>query len=264
MNLTIGVGEPEPLEGFAEARREYLDELGQAQEPLLEVLVPGAECRWIRARNGETCGYAIVHESRLLIEFYLFRPYWVFGETVLAQVVRQLDLGKAWIKSFDSLLLSSALRLQRGIETLGLLVRDYVPRPLPGRGRPEYATRVGEPSDLDRLLAVDQDVFSSPERLSMALDRRWIRVFERADALIGFGLLRPVVPGRPDVDVGIAVDRPFRGKGYATHAFADLVRECLREGKNPVCGCSNDNRASRHLGERVGMVSRHRLLAVRF
>lgn len=264
MNLTVTLSPPAPLEQFARSRDEYLDQLDYSQELWLEVLVPGAECRWIRSRTEEAIGHVVVHQGTVLIEFHLRRSFWVFNETVLAQVIKQLSLEQAWVKCFDSLLLSGALALQREIETMGLLVRDYVPRRLPVDRKPAYRRRVGVVGDLERIVQVDQEVFTVPERLRSVLANGWIRIFERDNILLGFGVLRPVVPGRPDVDVGIAVDRPYRGRAYATFMYAELLEECMEKGWNPVCGCSSDNRASRHLGERVGMVPRHRLLALRF
>lgn len=264
MNLTVACIRSSVSSELQPLRNDYLDTLPEAQELLLEVLVGGADSYLLRTRAGVICGYALVHGKGTLLEFHLVRDHWVFGETILRQVVAELSLKRAMVKSFDSLLLSSALSLQTGLKVLGLLVRDYVPRKLPVLSRIQYKSRIANANDMTRLLAVDQDVFTIRERLEHVVAEGQVRIFEKGESTVGFGILRPVVAGRKDIDVAIAVDKPFRGKGYATYVFRDLVEECLDSGQHPTCGCASDNHASRHLGERIGMIARHRLLELSF
>lgn len=264
MNQTIYCSPLSPGPQLDALRNEYLDTLSDAQELLLEVLVTSAQAFLLQTRHGKICGYALVHDKHTLLEFHLHAEHWVFGETSLQQLIKTLGLQRAWVKSFDSLLLSSALAQHTSLRNMGLLVRDYVPRALPNSSRFPYTSRVANQQDLQRLLAVDQQVFTVQERLEHVLSLGQMRIFEQGTFTVGFGILRPVVEGRRDVDVSIAIDRPFRGRGYATFVFRDLVEECLTAGYRPICGCASANQASRHLGERIGMIARHRLLELRF
>jgi RimJ/RimL family protein N-acetyltransferase len=188
----------------------------------------------------------------------------VYGEALFLQILQRTAVRRALVKSFDALLLSSAIAHQRAVKSLGLLVRDYVPRQLPDLAQIRFEARRAEISDIPAILAVDQQVFRDPERLSHVISERHLVLFERDAALVGFGIIRPVIAGRPEVDLGIAVDAPYRNKGYAVFIFRDMVEYCFRHGLRPIAGCSEQNLASRRMGERVGMVARHRLLELTF
>jgi GNAT superfamily N-acetyltransferase len=264
MNIqTTFTREESPAE-LAPLRSAYLDSLIAAQELLLEVMRARAVHYRIVHRE-ETCGYFSVHGEQTLIEFYLGRPYWVFGETVFKQILQRMPVRRALVQSFDHLLLSSCIAHQTDVRSLGVLVRDYVPRALPElpalqRFDARTATRV----DLPRVCAVEQPVFTDHARLAALVEQGHVVLFEREHALIGFGIMQPVVAGRPDVDVGIALDPAFRNTGYALYLFRHMVEHCLAQGLLPIAGCAEENRPSRNMGERIGMVPRYRLLELTF
>lgn len=188
----------------------------------------------------------------------------VFGEVILAQILTRTPVRRALVKSFDALFLSSAVAHQVAVRSRGLLVRDYIERALPGMPEVRFEARVAELGDLDRIVRVEQHVFTHPERLRKVIEERHMVLFEHGEALIGFGIIQPVIAGQPAVDLGIAVDAPFRNTGYAIYLFRHLVQHCFAHGLRPIAGCAEDNRASRSMGERVGMVARHRLLELSF
>jgi RimJ/RimL family protein N-acetyltransferase len=263
MNVRTTFVPADSLALLDELRREYLDSLPEPQELLLELWVQHGQGFFIESK-GERCGYFVVKDGHTLVEFYLRRPYWVFGEHVVRQIVARLQIERALVKSFDHLLLSSSIAHQTGVRSLGLLVRDYVARPLPALAEMSFEARVAGLTDLDRIIAIEQDVFTDPARLRDVLARGYVVQFERADVLLGFGIIRPIVEGRPDVDLGIAIDTPFRNKGFAIYIFRHMVEHCFARGYNPVAGCAESNPASRRMGERVGMVALYRLLELAF
>lgn len=249
-----------PLPELASLRGEYLESLPYAQELLLETMVPQARGLGVLSRAEELCGYLLIGEHGALIEFYLERPYWVFGEQVLGLALRAFGIERAWVKSFDSLLLSSAVGYQRSMRVLGLLVRDYQPRALPRSPHIQFNARLAQEADLQRIAELDQDVFTHPGRLRAALSRGELWVFEYEQVLLGLGVSQRLSPKRPEVDLGVAVDRPHRNRGHAVYLLRTLAEHCLAQGLHPVCGCAVDNLPSRHMGERIGFVARHRLL----
>jgi GNAT superfamily N-acetyltransferase len=261
MNITIHF-EQQPLAELEPSRVEYLDGLSEPQELMLEVTVPSCTGHGIFSGH-ERIGHLLVNPENELIEFHLQRPFWVFGQSVVRQSIARLGVNRALVKTFDTLFLSSAIEYQRSVRTLGLLVRDYVPRTLPEIEHLRYSARDATLQDLDAIFAIDQDVFTVRERLRLIVEQGWMRLFER-NGLIGFAIRRLIRPQSSDVDVGIAVDRPYRNKGYAIYMMHDMVRHCIELGLNPVAGCAVNNLASRRMGERVGMVARHRLLELSF
>lgn len=253
----------ETVDSVAPHRQDYLDGLPEAQALLIEVQLGSAQAFAIEGRTGR-CGYLLIDPDHTVLEFHLDRDHWVFGEEILGQAIRELKLQRALVKSFDSLLLSSALAHQCALSVVGLLVRDYVPRPLPELKDITFCQRLATMDDLPAIMTVDQQVFSQPERLRAVIADSELYLFEDRGRTLGFGMLRTIIAGRRDVDVGIAVDRPYRRRGHAVYMLRALVEDCLRRGLRPAAGCAVDNHASRHMGERIGFVSRHRLLGLTF
>ena len=256
-----------PLPTLHSLRQEYLDALPTSQELMLELLVQNGEAYQVEAK-GDVCGYFVLHAEHTLIEFHLRPPYWVFGEHVFRQILARTPIRRALVKSYDHLFLSSSIAHQSSVKSLGLLVRDYVARALPVIDTIRFEMRAACSDDLPRIRAVEQDVFTDPVRLAQVVGEGNMLLFEgSAEAggpLIGFGTVRPVIAGRPEVDLGVAVDTPYRNRGYAIYIFQALVAHSLARGLKPVAGCSEANAASRRMGERVGMVARHRLLELAF
>ena len=263
MNLRVEFVPVTDAGQLSSLREQYLDTLTHGQEALLEALVAEGTAFLVRS-GGKPCGYFILHADSTLIEFHLLESHWVFGEAVFKQILAKTPVRRALVKSFDALLLSSCIAHQRRVRCLGLLVRDYIPRALPTLSGLRYSIRQATLRDLPAITQVDQQVFANAERLLGVVETGQAWLFERAGQLLGFGILRPVVVGRPEVDVGIAVDRPYRARGFAVYMLRDLVERCVAQGLVPVAGCAEENRASRHSGERIGLVSRHRLLELSF
>jgi RimJ/RimL family protein N-acetyltransferase len=243
-------------------REAYLNQLPFAQDAFLEARMGGAEYHLLEAR-GQELGYC-AHTGHTLLEFHLHPSSVYLAQSVFPRMVQQRGLDEALIKSFDHLMLACALDIARDVAVQGMLVRDYTPQSLPDLPRMSYSMRLARLNDLAAVLAVRQEAFTHRGRMESVIRSEEMLLFERGTSLIGFGILRPVVDGRRDVEVGIAVDVPFRGKGYAAFILRDLVQHCLANGHNPVMGCAIDNTASISLGQRIGLCARHRLLRVSF
>ena len=264
MNISVSFKEVS-FECIALMRKEYLTGLRCAQELMLEVMLAQCRCYVVKWRQ-QDIGYLVVKSEGVLVEFHLVQEHWLHGQSVVGQAIRKLGLKHAVVKSFDDLFLSSAIEHQRGVTVVGLLVRDYVRRTLPELPQIRYRKRQATFDDMPAVVAIEQAVFSDPERLRYVISAGCMLLFERQDGseLIGFGILRPVYEGSEHIDVGIAVDASFRNKGYAVYMMRDLVEECIDRGLKPVAGCAAENVLSRRLGERIGLIARYRLLHLTF
>lgn len=263
MNILPTFTEVPSLTDVEGLRQAHWDGLPHAQDALLEVLVSSGRYYVVSAK-GRVVGYYIVHGGDTLIEYHVSPSFAVYAHLLLPQIVAEHGLRRALVKTFDHLFLAAALDLQVGVEVLGFLTREYLPRELPDVPRVRYTQRVATLDDLPRIQAVDQQVFSHPERLREVVQAGQMELFESDGALVGFGILRPVIPGRPDVELGIAVDAPFRNRGYAVYMLRDMAEQCLRQGGRPITGSSVHNKASMHMGLRVGFAPRYRLVELRF
>jgi ribosomal protein S18 acetylase RimI-like enzyme len=245
-------------------RERHLDGLIAAQDALLEILVRDGRVHHIVVRD-EVIGYAVVQDTTVL-EFFVVPERDYYAHMLLPRLAEQVGIDRALVKTFDHVFLTAALfnSTKDKVGVRGVLVRDYVKRELPAIARIEYIRRTARPDDLPAITAVEQQIFTNAERLRWAVDQGYIELFERPTGgpLIGFGLMRPVIDGRPDTEVGVVVDPVCRNKGYAMYMLRDMVEHCLDRGLVPVSGCARTNAASIRMGTRIGFTGRYLLLEV--
>jgi GNAT superfamily N-acetyltransferase len=261
MNVSLTI-EPASLAELAELRELYLDGLLGAQEAFLEAAIADGYGLKLMVHE-QLAGYALVSVGTLL-EFFVRDAFLPRSHLIFRKLVHEAKIERALVKSFDHLALACALDIQVEVKVLGILVRDLVKRALPQLPGVHYTQRSAQPQDLPHLLAVQGSPFDNLARLAAAIAAGRVRVFEQGDRLVAFGVLKPVIAGRAQVDVGLVVDNPFRRRGYAAYVLRDLVEFCEERGLEPISGCAADNQASINLGLRVGFVSRYRLLELRF
>lgn len=245
-------------------RKRYCAGLEKAQALLLEMMIPA--CRGLSIeRRGTRVGYALINPARILVEFFLEPPAWGYADSIAAQLVQDCEIKGAIVKSFDAMMLSSLSHVQRGVEVMGFLARDYIPAPLALELAPEMHSARAEMRDLPELLAIRQDVFADPARFEAAVQAQEVLCYRNKDEqLVGFGMLRVVRPEHEALEINLAVDPPFRRRAYAAYMLEDLVKRSLAQGMQPIASCPIDNQASRILGERIGLRSRDRLLKLKF
>ncbi|UJR78703.1 GNAT family N-acetyltransferase [Sandaracinus amylolyticus] len=263
MDIRATFYECESLAEVSRLREEYLDELPEAQDALLEARVSAGRCHAIRV-GGALCGYFVVDDDDTLLELHLTAETSRLAIFLLPRIVAEHGIRAALVKTFDHVLLAPALDLAREVRVLGVLVREFEASDVPDGERVPYTQRPACMDDLPRIRAIEQDVFTHPERLRRVIELQQLQLFEHDGLLIGFGIVRPVIPYRPQVEIGIAVDVPFRSKGYAVQLLRDMAQDCRARGLEPICGCARSNEASIRTGFRAGFSSRHRLIEVRF
>lgn len=261
MNIAVRF-ETQTLNELSSLREQYLSGLSEEQEALIEVQLADATPLLIRYEQ-LAIGYALVLDGTVL-EYHLTEDFAVFGQTVFDQLLAATGARRAVVKSFDSLFLSSCVDRQVGIRTLGLLVRNYVRRPLPESGDLRFDARSATPDDLPAVLAIEQHVFTRPERFRYVIESGWMILFERHNELLGFGIMRPVVSARRGVDIGIALHKAHRTRGYGPYFLQHMADMCVARGLVPIAGCAVENHIVRATGERIGMYAKHRLLELRF
>jgi GNAT superfamily N-acetyltransferase len=245
-------------------RERHLDGLLAAQDALLEILVRDGRVHHIVV-DDEIVGYAVVQDTTVL-ELFVVPERDYFAHLILPELAAQLGIERALVKTFDHVFLTAALfnSTKGTISVRGVLVRDYVKRELPAIPRIEYTRRTANLDDLPAIGAVERTVFTSAERMRWAVSQGYIELFERPTGgpLIGFGLMRPVIDGRPDTEVGIVVDPVCRNQGYAMYMLRDMVEQCLARGLVPVSGCARGNAPSIRTGTRIGFTGRYLLVEV--
>lgn len=243
-------------------RDAHLDALGYAQDALLEVFAQQSEVFRIDAR-GEAIGYFLLHQRRI-VEFYVALAFEQYAHLIFPDVLQAFAPTSALIKSFDAQFLACALDHHTQVHVRGVLVRDIIDRPLPNIARIHYQARAARREDFESVMSIEREVFTDGERMMTVIEQGNVIVFEQAKRLVGFGMIRPIIEGRPDAEIGIVVAPSFRNRGYAVYILRDLVAACRGRGFIPVAGSARGNSPSLRAGRRIGMLARHRILELTF
>ncbi len=244
---------PLKLDGVpAELRARYLDSLPEPQEMFVENLVANGTV-W-QLSDG---GYAVVNGTSLV---GFFTPSNSDTVELLAQVMRASGAVQVMCKSFDRQLLDAALPHSRGVRTTGLLFRriaqdGYSPRP-------DCAIRPGDDDDAEAIMAFDDGFFDGADEVRKFAAINGLFVLKSHDAIVGCGVAKRVIPGRPAVDIGMLVAPAHRRGGYGAHIIAFLKDHTLRSGLRPICGCAFDNIGSQRTLHNAGFRSDHALLRI--
>jgi GNAT superfamily N-acetyltransferase len=255
MFAITAIGEPPPR-----PRAEYLDLLPEPQALFVENMVArGAS--WSIAFDSREIGYAVVHGADTLVELHVTTAELRRLQPAFEELVKACGVTRILAKSFDATMLFAAFSRQRQVRTVGLLYRVIAD----SRFEEDAGVRVRAAThdDLAGLLRLGADFFDGPSDVEDYIGCDGLMIYEARDgAPLGAGVMKRVVAGRDDIDIGMVVDPERRRSGYGAYIVAHLKAYCLGRGWRPICGCSIDNVASQRTLERAGFASRHRLLEV--
>jgi RimJ/RimL family protein N-acetyltransferase len=254
--------EVDSLQEIADLRTQYLDSLPEAQEYYLEMLMQKGKPFLISAED-RRIGYFIIGDHANLLEFFLVQDYQTRADAVLDQIIQKYAVKSALCKTFDHLLLSCCVQFQKQVSVGGFLFREYHPVPNPPVFL-DITHRLATMQDFPKLCAINVEIFEQDEEIREYIEKQRIFLFEKGQELVGFGIFTRIIPGQPEHDIGMLVDKPFQRQGYGQYIIRFLTDFCIDNGWQPVCGCAYENTASRRTLEKAGYISKHRLLNFSF
>jgi GNAT superfamily N-acetyltransferase len=239
-------------------RAEYLDGLPQPQELFVENLVAKGTC-WSIWRDEREIGYAVIHGGETLVELHVMTAELSRLAAAFEELAGVCGVRRILAKSFDPTLMFVALLRPRQIRTTGLLYRVIVDAGF--AADPAIAVRAATVDDVGSLLRLGADFFDGPAEVEDYIASGALMIYEAGDgAALGAGVMKRIVPGRDDLDIGMVVDPRRRRRGHGVYIVAHLKAHCLAKGWRPICGCAVDNLASQRTLERAGFASRDRLV----
>lgn len=239
-------------------RRQHLNDLYEAQELYLELKVQTANVYQIHYEQ-QPIGYIIIDQDHTALEFYVINPYQTRSDIIFAEIVKTYGITKALCQSFDFTFLSCCLSIQKAVKVLGIHFREYTPTPRK-RHDTDIAVRLATPADEPTIASINEEIFESPDEITMVITNQNMFIFEKSGDLLGFGIFQRVIPGRPEFDIGMLVHRNYRKQGYGTYIIQYLADYCQQQGWRPICGCAVENIGSRKCLEAAGFIARYRLL----
>ena len=243
-------------------RNQYLDELFEAQELYLEMMVRNGQ-PYLVTLNSNPIGYFVLIDKTTLLEYYLEPAYINQADIVFGRILETFQINTALCISFNHTLLACCVAYQSGVSAGGVLFREQVEKPALKIAK-AVDIRLASPADIPTIAAVNEEVFDHVEEIEEWVSKLQVFLFEHDKMLVGFGIFTPVIKGRPECDIGMLVTKPYRGQGYGTYIIRTMADYCKKNDYRPICGCDSKNVASRRCLEKAGFVSRYRLLVFTF
>ena len=250
--------EIDSLDKITGLRSQYLDQLSEAQELYLDMLIRLAR-RFVIQYHDHPVGYFLISEGSTLLEYYIVPEHLTQADALLEKIIHAFAVRRALCKTFDPTLLSCCAHFQKKMGVGGILFREYHPTPAL-TGFENITVRMAVSADQPMIAAINVEVYDREEDIIEDILNQRVFIFEKGVHTIGFGLCSRIRPGHPEHDIGMLVDVPFQRQGYGEFIIRWLVRHCEQNGWRPVCGCAAENTVSRRTLEKAGFVSRHRLL----
>jgi len=246
------------LHKIAAMRYEYLESLPRFQDIYLEFMINESMCYTIK-ENDIPLGYAIATNDAVLLEFYLFLPYQNHRTRLFATIVEQLKIESILCKSFDSILLDCCLLYNFSYSLIGCLFREHTGRT--DRKNSNLTYRFANKIDLPFLLAQNDEVFEPKELLAKNIDDESIVIAGNHESpVVACGFLTQVHPQFNYYDLGIWVDEAYRRKGIASSTMQYMIELCTEKKGIAICGCDIQNVASQNMLEKLGFISKHKLI----
>ena len=237
-------------------RELYLDSLPEPQEHFFESQV-SVGTTW----EAKDIAYAVTNGDSL-VELYVVESQRHRLVRLFNEIMGLSGASKVLCKEFDRQLLHASLSRPAHVSPFAFLFRKIVDatfQPLP-----DIYFRNGTAEDSQAILAIDDEFFHDSEEIAEYASHNGLFVLESNDAILGCGIAKPVIQGRPDVDIGMLVAPDHRRKGYGTHIVSFLKDYYLRQGKRPICGCGADNIASQRTLTNAGFFCEYRGLRITY
>jgi GNAT superfamily N-acetyltransferase len=242
----------------SDLRTEYLDLLPEPQELFVENLVAKGSV-WSIRQDDHGIGYAVIHGDETLVELHVSRHAVRHLTGAFDVLVENAGVRRILAKSFDAALLFAAFSRPCRFQTAGMLYRIIADSAFTENAR--VKVRSATRDDVANLLRLGADFFDGRAEIEDYISTDGLLIYQtREGVALGAGVMKRVVAGRDDFDIGMVVHPEHRRQGQGAYIIAHLKSHCLEQGLRPICGCSVDNLASQRTLERGGFASRHRLV----
>lgn len=211
--------------------------------------------------NLKPIGYILIGKDSTLLELYLEKQMLHLQHKVYLSLQQSNLFNKAWVKSFDPLLLNFCLQVGNYNRIVGYLFRDQINSALRLNRKVSFLS--ASKKDLGLIENFKWDFFVDEEEINVFFEKGTY-LFYHEKEFIGIGTIFNVHSSDKFFDIGVCVKPEHRKKGYGAQIVLQLKNLCYENNQKPICGCAADNIASKKTLEKAGFFSRHTLLEYSF
>lgn len=235
---------------------EYIDGLPSPFDSFLEEHILASTFYMIQ-EGTEVVGYYAIHNSELLTQFYIRRPFQMYSQKMFSEVLERNTVNSLFVPTCDELFISLALDKDFTINKQAYFFQDNQAEIVESNVTGDESFRTANLEDLQQIQQICGDFLDQYER---RIARGEIFTYYRGAVLLGIGVVENSKMLKGLASIGMFTNEAYRKQGIGRVIILELRKWCEKQGIKPVCGCWYYNEASKRTLESAGMVTKTRLL----
>ncbi len=233
-------------------RKQFYQTLTAPIDAMWEQLYIASSQHYLIDDDNTTIGYCCINDDQCLLQLFLTAGYQLKMTKVITDLIETELITSASLSSNEPISFNIFLTRSKEMKTNTFCFQhSNTHREVKSSLNIELVTPDDIPSIKDYLktqVGMD-DTFGYTENL---VARKEIFMVKESDVIIATSERRMSDSQPAIADLGIIVNKDFRGKGIATEVMKMQVNRVLDENRKPICSTTIDNIASRKIIEKSG------------
>jgi predicted GNAT family acetyltransferase len=221
-------------------------------DAMWEQLYISSSQHYLIEKDDTVIGYCCINHEGSLLQIFLLEAYNSSMEIVLKALIDSKLITSASLSSNEPISFNACLALSKNIQANTFCFEHTnIPIDTASSLKIELVTTEDMPSVkafLKEQVGMD-DTFGYTENL---VSRKEIFLVKETDVILATSECR-MSDSQPEIaDLGIIVNKEYRGKGIATQVMQLQVNKVLKANRKPICSTTLDNLAAKRAIEKSG------------
>lgn len=243
-------------------RCEYISNLEEPIDGFWETKVIGdSECYELKY-DEKNVGHVTINADKVLVQFCVYKEYLIYEEEIFKFIIMNNFIESASVSTKEPSFLSLCLDYHKSLSIESHLFTD----------NRNIDCDFYDLKKLSFSFAEDKDLGIIKDRCGLPFEGYYeelinndqLFVLHDANTFLGIGEFRKHKIHQKYADIGMVVSEEHRRKGMGTYIIYKLIEYCHIKNVIPIASCESENIASKKTLEKAGMISKHRIVNVRF
>lgn len=214
--------------------------------------------------NNQEFGYCCINNERCLIQIFLLEEYKSKMELTIRALIESKLITSASLSSNEPIAFNTCLLLSKSIQpNTYCFEHPNITMDIESSLKVESVTIDNIPAvkEFLKLQVGMDDTFGYTENL---VSRKEIFMVKEKDVIIATSECRMSDSQNDIADLGIIVNKKFRGKGIATQVMQMQVNRVIKANRKAICSTTLDNISSKKAIEKAGFYCTHIIFDIFF
>lgn len=222
---------------------------------------------WEIIIDQKQAGYFCVNDDNILLQFHLKNNLLADAISVFEKMLSEGYTAQAIVGTNEPLFLSLCMDQQNSVEIHTYLFEED--KSAAKAVSPEnYQLDLATQDEFSTLLSFVEETVGGGDWLEgyvrNLIKQEELFFLSDAETILATGECRISKTQLPFADLGMIVNKNFRGQNIATNVLKELKSRCIERNMKPICSTTVGNIAAQKAIVKAGFISRHRLLEVHF